>query len=462
MEDVDLTDGQNLVKPCCDEGGDVENRLEMERRRLKASLIIEYRPFLAMCAVTIYSNESTGVQLKARSSQLEMCYPHNLCSLQLQLPENFHINLTNLNEWSENEWKSVDHETMSIQCSGRAKNVYRFRFIDPPKNTDTPKKTVECLSSDSIYQLRCKECGHNLLENDMTFRRVMPLPTEGWQASSGDWFCHKHEAGSGEGGEEKDEVMKNGSKGVRHTVQLEKQQMRGDDVNSEKKASTEDKGPERISHSGSLNPQADEMFFSLTNFVINSTTLSQDIKKYLKAGSLLCPGCQSLVGKCPSSDTTAVSLHRVTADLYDVTARKLVNPLTPLGMLSRLVREQVVYNVTCQIALRSESTCDVILVWMMENDMMVYVDDFPLGYRRRKTTKSITFQQVHKVLYLRAHRDSSRAQQWSNDLTVVQQSVLHESLEEIWKCLVESTQRCLFAYSEDMLDGFTVGLIPAL
>lgn len=154
------------------------------------------------------------------------------------------------------------------------------------------------------YSVNCAQCSAPILRRGTAFRRVLPLPSEGWREAAGDWFCHNH----------------------------------GDPKNS---------GIPDV-----LAPKEDELFTSADRFLVHDSAVQDSV--VANDGRLRCSVCQRVVGKKDSCAAWALFTTRVKV-ASDAQSPVPCAVADAAFVVSSLIRGQLLISTNCRIVLESVS-----------------------------------------------------------------------------------------------------------
>lgn len=150
------------------------------------SLVIEIRPRLQ--SVNVY------IVLKQKTSDVDVILNHNNFSVILEGNEHcipcgeLNILPDSLSSLQTNDTHlSFRFQTNALQdFSGR----FKAEFLQPPQIEKYTRKN-NWLKKTTVYTISCLNCTQ-IFCNNVTFQRVLPLPSDNLDLSN--WFCHGHNA----------------------------------------------------------------------------------------------------------------------------------------------------------------------------------------------------------------------------------------------------------------------------
>ncbi|XP_022649141.1 uncharacterized protein LOC111258606 isoform X2 [Varroa jacobsoni] len=212
---------------------------------------------------------------------------------------------------------------------------------------------------------------------------------------------------------------------------------------------------------------ASELFFTVNKFVVDEEILSDDVAKQILGDSILCPECKIIVGVTTyprsqpvKSNSRRVSFYRVRVLLENCENQEVIAKLSYQQLIARLLRQLIAYKFQVRLFLMSESSPDVLVIWVMESDILVY--DSEISFEPDTEKKQIHFKRKHKVLFTKTLRNASYIQHFSNAVTVLKQVVLQDTLDLIYEQLGASTKSNFFREDESNFEGHEIGYIDAL
>lgn len=165
------------------------------------------------------------------------------------------------------------------------------------------------------YSFDCAACSAQIVRS--AFRRVLPLPSEGWREAAGDWFCHSH----------------------------------GD--------------PKSGAH-GVLAPKEDELFTSADRFLVHDSLLQDGVAT--NAGRLRCSVCQRVLGKKDSASALFTTRVRLASAVSGPQSPVRLSAGNAAYVVSSLIRGQLLINTNCRIILESGGDRRLLL-WLMETGL---------------------------------------------------------------------------------------------
>lgn len=259
------------------------------------------------------------------------------------------------------------------------------------------KASEEPVLQGTRYSFDCAACSAPVLRADVAFRRVLPLPSEGWREAAGDWFCHNH-------GDSKDGAP---------------------DV---------------------LAPKEDELFTSADRFLVHESLMRDGVAT--DAGRLRCCVCQRAVGKKDSRSASALFTTRV----------RLASPVTdgrvPFGagnaasVVSSFIRAQLLISTNCRIILESDGG-RALLLWLMETGLEHWA-----ASGLEPGTHHVQPKPAIKLLYQETDDRDAVVAGWKEDPLVGVHRLDEEVLTDVSSLLVSSRREGA------TFEPFDVAIIP--
>ncbi|OQR66897.1 E3 ubiquitin-protein ligase E3D-like, partial [Tropilaelaps mercedesae] len=421
---------------------------------------------------------------------------------------------------------SEDGKASSHGNSWRDSTFVKCRMANPPSVHIPPMLREEEFTqanAKGTYEIRCQQCSTSLFKNPVLYRRILPLPTSELSTSSHEWFCHPfrepekncfgHETHVGTATEPdyKIALMKAADAEEAALAKVDAAKWSSSTDSSTDKTTVMEWSPlfpevftpdqssvptreGRMSAKHALNRDEGEqrqpkimrakevcrpvvschqtgqsdLFFTINKFIANDEDLSEQVKKRILGYSIVCPNCNVVVGttippeKKTFVDTVQkrVSFYRVCVSLEDCEAKRTLATLNYATLIAKLLRQLIAYKFQIRLLLLSESTPDVLVLWVMENDVLLYEDASPL--QGDNMVREIEFKAKHKVLYKKAHRDSTYIRNYTMMVEVLRQKVQQETLEKAYQHLLESTMTNFFHQYELECEGHRLGYVDAL
>lgn len=250
------------------------------------------------------------------------------------------------------------------------------------------------------YSVDCAQCSAPILRRGAAFRRVLPLPSEGWREAAGDWFCHDH----------------------------------GDPKNG---------GIPDV-----LAPKEDELFTSADRFLVHHSAVQDGV--VANDGRLRCAVCQRVVGKKDSCAASALFTTRVQV-ASDAQSRVPCSAGDAAFVVSSLIRGQLLINTNCRIILESEGDRSLLL-WLMETGL----EHCAASGLQPGTTCRVQPKPVIKLLYRETgSRTDAMLSGWKEDPLVavrrLDEEVFTDVCSRLLSCRLEGAS----------FEPFHVALVPS-
>lgn len=81
------------------------------------------------------------------------------------------------------------HVSFRFQTNNNFASRFKFEFLQPVPLEKYVNKNINWLKKNTVYSLFCANCSQKFC-TDVSFQRVLPLPSENLDLSN--WFCHGH------------------------------------------------------------------------------------------------------------------------------------------------------------------------------------------------------------------------------------------------------------------------------
>lgn len=231
---------------------------------------------------------------------------------------------------------------------------------------------------EEIVNIACKCCGNYLTET-VQFKRILPLPSDGWNFD--DVFCHNHD--------------------------------------------THDNLPDKITNPGCM-----DCLYGNYYFVINNKLL----KNQSEASVTYCQRCFSWIGINEKSST---KLWNCTVEFISAD-RQVMNviPLNDFISVIKLIVKEAAGPV-CKLIVTtkvSDTNTHYLLLWVIDKNLSILTNS------NRMEDTVLSRISVTKLLYAYHKEFTCIVKTWENDINVYSISVAKQMMVDGLKCLTQSTR----------------------
>lgn len=332
--------------------------------------IIEVRPRLQVC--NVFVKFSSILQKQHGSVQLTV--------------EPFQIILNIFSKEHVFKVDSVKLKPQTLSGIQLEKNNLFFRIQMEPlsDSSDTadevtvsfPKYKPD-VQPDEEVNIVCNCCG-NYLTKALQFKRILPLPSDGWNLD--DVFCHNHD--------------------------------------------THDNSADKI-----MNPHYTDCLYGNWYFTINNKLLNNPSQ----AAVIYCERCFSWIG---ISDKNSAKLWNCTVGFLSA-ERQVINvlPLDDFISVIKLTVKEAIGPV-CKLIVTSKinnTNTNYLLLWVLDKNLSVLTNS--------DSVEGVTLskRRVIKLLYAYEKKRTDIVKSWENDINVHCVSVAKQMMVDGLKCLTDST-----------------------
>lgn len=265
------------------------------------------------------------------------------------------------------------------------RNVFRDRqeFVQPmpcieltinvlfeDTNSKSKPQKLRVMQANTPYRFMCVVCSAETLGDEVSFNKVLPLPSEDWEEKVGELFCHPVA-----------EAQNTRVPGVR------------------------------------------EMFFSPTKLIVHDVHVRE---AFFKDRQLYCETCSSVLGR--SETDTSVALFRTRVKVERLDDEDDQTCVTYGGrdapdVLVAVIREHLGESQTCKVLVQAGN--QALLLWLVERDLVFF-------YRREVQGKTVVVDARlgSKVMYLVTNDLDDIVAVWKEDPLVSEYKFEKEVMED--------------------------------
>ncbi|KAL1424400.1 hypothetical protein MTO96_020189 [Rhipicephalus appendiculatus] len=340
---------------------------------------VEIRPSLGICKLQAlvwnFQNGPITGEVDCSSSKLKIVVKENdaaTIQTELAFSDNVAFKADRLSVVQGHEvLRDRERFAQPVPCRELTFNMFCEKAEPEPK---LQHLVESALVAGTQYCFKCGSCFAEILDEDASFRRVLPLPSENWREAAGEWFCHKHESTT------------------------------GSDI-------------PRV-----LEPKSDELFTSTTHVIVhNARVCGADLDR--GDGRLRCAQCGVVLGRKATDSSAALFTTRVTVTPVDEEDGNTVGGADASSILRALIKERLELNTTCRLVVTSGK--QVLLLWLMETGLHHF------------HSKDVQSRQVvvhlrvgSKLLYLKTDDSDAVVATWKQDPLVGEYQLEPEVMED--------------------------------
>lgn len=263
------------------------------------------------------------------------------------------------------------------------RNVFRDRqeFVQPMpcieltinvlfEETNSVSKPLRVMQANTPYRLMCVVCSAETLGDEVSFNKVLPLPSEEWEEKAGEWFCHP------------------------------------------------------VAEARNIRvPGVHEMFISPTKLIVHDILIRE---AFFRDKQLYCETCRSVLGRSETDTSVALFRTRVKVELLDdeddqtcVTYGGRDAP----DVLVAVIREHLGESQTGKVLVQAGN--QALLLWLVERDLVFFYRGEVQGQ-----TVVVDARLGSKVMYLVTNDSDGVVAVWKEDPLVSEYKFEKEVMED--------------------------------